>query len=154
MNEDNLFDLMSDYFELTGDIIETAGGKIVKFIGDESLIVFPEDKVDEGVQALKKLKDETDSFFKEKDLSCRLGVKMHFGQVICGRLGTKTDKTFDILGDNVNYAARLQSYGFAMTPQVFRKLKKKTRTLFKKHTPPIRYIPVEESHKDPLKGFG
>jgi len=32
--------------------------------------------------------------------------------------------------------------GFAMTPQVFRQLSAESRKAFKKHTPPVSYIPV------------
>jgi hypothetical protein len=63
-------------------------------------------------------------------------------------LGTKNDKHYDVIGNNVNITASLKSNGFAITVQTFRKLNKETRKLFKKHTPPIIYIPVEEKHKD------
>ena len=76
-------------------------------------------------------------------------VKVHFDPVICGPIGTRTDKRFDVYGYTVNTAATLKSNGFAMTPQVFRKLRADTRKLFKKHTPPIRYIPLESRHTDP-----
>jgi hypothetical protein len=36
----------------------------------------------------------------------------------------------------------------ALSPQAFRKLEPETRKLFKKHTPPVTYIPVEERHRD------
>ena len=38
--------------------------------------------------------------------------------------------------------------GFAMTPEAFRKLGPETRKLFKKHTPPVVYIPIEQPHRD------
>ena len=57
-------------------------------------------------------------------------------------------KRFDIIGDNVNITATLKSNGFTISVETFRKLKKETRQLFKKHTPPITYIDVEEQHKD------
>jgi hypothetical protein len=48
----------------------------------------------------------------------------------------------------VNIAATLKSNDLAITPQLFRRLNPDTRKLFKKHTPPITYIPVNESHQD------
>ena len=54
----------------------------------------------------------------------------------------------DIYGEAVNIAAVLQSNGLTLTAQVFQKLDSSTRQLFKKHTPPITYIPVEEAHAD------
>ena len=38
--------------------------------------------------------------------------------------------------------------GFTLTPQAFRQLNPDTRKLFKKHTPPVTYIPLEELHGD------
>ncbi len=141
-------DLLSDYYEFVGDVIEGSGGKVVKFIGDAGLVVFPEADVNRGVLALKELKDAGDSWLEDRNAPCRHIVKAHFGPVCCAQVGTRTEKRFDVFGNTVNTAAVLKSGGFAITPQVFRKLAPDTRKLFKKHTPPITYIPVEESHKD------
>lgn len=143
-----LFDTLSDYYEFVGDIIENSGGKVIKFIGDAALIVYPETHVNEGVLALKTLKDQGDVWLADRNIPSRNIVKAHFGPVVCGPMGTRTDKRFDVMGETVNIAALLKSNGLAMTPQVFRKLDPATRKLFKKHTPPITYIPVTESHKD------
>ena len=35
-----LFELLSDYYELAGDIVEGAGGRVIKFIGDAIVVVF------------------------------------------------------------------------------------------------------------------
>ena len=37
-----LFDYITKIYELSGEIIENEGGKIIKFIGDESLSIFSE----------------------------------------------------------------------------------------------------------------
>jgi hypothetical protein len=42
----------------------------------------------------------------------------------------------------------LKTQGFAITPEVFRKLTPETRKLFKKHTPPVTYIPIGHPHRD------
>ncbi len=144
----DVYNMLSDFYLLSGDIIENGGGKIVKFIGDSALLVFSENKVDQGVKALIELKKKVDVKFQKEESPCRLIVKAHFGSAVCGKLGTKNNMSFDIIGSNVNTAALMKSYGLAITPQVFRKLTEETRKIFKKHTPAIRYIPVEESHKD------
>jgi len=80
-------------------------------------------------------------------------IKDHFGSAGAARRGTRTDKRFDVFGVTVNTAAELRPSGFAMTPQVFRKLDPESRRAFKKHTPPITYIPVDERHEsrpDPI----
>lgn len=142
-----IFDTLSAYYEFVGDIVENSGGQVVKFIGDAALIVYPETHVNEGVLALKALKDKGDAWLTKRGMPSRNIIKAHFGPVVCGQVGTRTDKRFDVFGETVNIAALLKSNGLAMTPQVFRKLDARTRKLFKKHTPPITYIPVTESHR-------
>lgn len=142
-----VFDTLSAYFEFVGDIIEDSGGKVVKFIGDEGLIVYPADNVNGGVLALMTLKDSGDAWLAERNMPCRNIVQVHFGPVVCGLIGTRSDKRFDVYGETVNIAAKLKSDGFAITPEVFDRLNAATQKLFKKHTPPITYILVSESHK-------
>jgi len=93
------------------------------------------------------LKDSGDAWLAERNMPCRNIVQVHFGPVVCGLIGTRSDKRFDIYGETVNIVAKLKSDGFAMAPQVFDRLNADTQKLFKKLTPPITYIPVSESHK-------
>ncbi|MFT5090487.1 MAG: class 3 adenylate cyclase [Planctomycetota bacterium] len=131
-----------------GIAIERAGGVIVKFIGDAALVVFSEESVDAGVVALLELREEGDAWLSERGLHSQHIVKAHFGPVTCGPIGTRDDKRFDVFGETVNIAATLHSNGLACTPQLFRKLAADTRKYFKKHTPPITYIPLQERHRD------
>ncbi|MBT5873387.1 MAG: adenylate/guanylate cyclase domain-containing protein [Candidatus Latescibacteria bacterium] len=139
-------EMLDGYYELVGDIVEVAGGSVVKFIGDAGLLAFPDTDVNEGVVALKALKDTGDRWLKSHGVPCEAIIKAHFGSVQCARLGTRSDKRLDLMGLTVNTASLLSSRGIALTPQVFRKLDPATRKLFKKHTPPVTYIPVPERH--------
>jgi class 3 adenylate cyclase len=143
-----LFDTISAYYEVVGRVVTDTGGKVVKFIGDTALVAFPDGDIDRGVDALLAVKENGDSWLAQREIPCRHYIRAHFGPVVCGPVGTRSEKRFDLFGETVNLAATLSSRGFAMTPQVFRKLQKEKRKLFKKHTPPITYIPVEESHRD------
>jgi hypothetical protein len=57
----------------------------------------------------------------------------------------------DVLGETVNIAAMAGSShrpgGFAITPQVFRKLEPETRKAFHKFTPPIVYLAEADSQE-------
>jgi len=143
-----VFDTLSDYYEFVGNLVEGSGGKVIKFIGDAGLVVYPEDKVNAGVLALKELKDRGDAWLEDRGTPCRNVVTIDFGPVVTGPIGTRSEKRLDVFGHTVNTAATLRSNGFAMTPQVFRKLAPDTRKRFKKHTPPVTYIPVEAAHRD------
>ena len=143
-----VLDALSAYYELVGEHVESSGGTVVKFMGDAGLIVYPGELVDQGVLALKAAKAAGDAWWVRQDASSQAIYKLHFGPVYCAQIGTRTNKQFDIFGNTVNTTALLTSSGFAMTAQVFRRLSPETRKLFKKHTPPITYIPLEESHRD------
>jgi len=142
------FKFISKYYEFVGDVLEKDEGCVIKFMGDAGLVAYPGDKVDAAVCDLKELKDKGDEWLQSHDASCRHIIKAHFGPVICGTIGTKREKRFDLFGETVMTAAVLKSNGFAITTQLFRKLNSDTRKMFKKHTPPVTYIPVEERHKD------
>ncbi len=145
---EDLFDLISSYYTFVGDIIEPSGGTIVKFIGDAALIVYPEEALEAGVLALRELQRSGDEWLKGRGASSRHIIKAHFGLIWCGPMGTRSEKRFDVLGQTANTAAVLKSNGFAITPQVFRRLGPETRKIFKKHTPPVVYIPTEERHQE------
>ena len=147
-SDEEVFALLSDYYEFVGDIIATASGQIIKFMGDGVLMLFPETSVDAGVQALLNLQSEGDRFLSERGIGCHHHLRAHFGPVCLGPIGTRTDKRPDILGSTVNTMFMLKASGFAITPDAFRKLKPETRRLFKKHTPPVIYIPVIEQHRE------
>jgi len=148
VNETEVFNYLSKIYEIIGEIIEGSNGQVIKFIGDAALIIFEEINIDAGVMALKKLKTEVDEYNKINNFDSRLIIKAHFGQVVAGMIGTKNDKRYDILGNEVNIAATIKSNGYAISVETFRKLNTETRKLFKKHIPPITYIDINEMHKD------
>ena len=141
-----LFATMSAYAEFSGKIVEDAGGRVVKYIGDAMLFVFTEDRADAAVNAMLALKNSGDAWLRQRGIQMRHVIKAHLGPVACGPFGTGTDKRFDVYGETVNIAALTPSQGLAVTAQVFRRLAPETRKLLKKHTPPVTYLPLEENH--------
>jgi adenylate cyclase len=143
--------VMADYYELAGRLVRAAGGRIVKFMGDAVIAVFPSAKADEGVLALLDLKTAVDRFMDQQGWECRLTVSAHHGTVAAGLFGAGADERYDVLGKAVNVAARLESTGVALSVEAFRQLSPATRQQFKKHTPPITYIRLEDSHRSPRR---
>ena len=139
--------VMAAYYELVGSALATAGGRVVKFIGDATLAVFPPECVDRGVLGLLDLKDAADRFMAERNWDCRLVAKAHFGPVAAGEFGTGSDRRYDVLGKTVNVAARMDTNGVALSVEAFRQLGSDTRRRFKKHTPPVSYVRQEDSHR-------
>lgn len=139
-----LADTIDAYYERVGAAVKSAGGTLVKFIGDAALAVFPESACDAAVAALLDLKDQVDGMMEDLGWECRLSVKVHFGTVMAGPFGVRGEKRFDIIGPVVNTTARLDSRGVTLSADAFRALDKATRTRFKKHTPPVTYIRAED----------
>ena len=140
-----LFDLMNGMAVTAIRSFSNSVGRIIKFIGDSILIVFPEESADEGVLAIMGLHDAiVDYFVSQGKDNIRLSVGIHVGEVVIGPFGEDPYKSIDVFGDNVNRAALLagrENKGkIVLSPQAFRKLKPGTRKRFHKYTPPIVYI--------------
>jgi adenylate cyclase len=117
-----MFDLMSQFYELIGNEVKASGGKVVKFMGDAALLVYPEENAKRVVEALQQLSATADNWLKAHGLSGELRVRAHMGPVICGPLGTASEKRFDVLGDTVNVTALLHPNGFILSPELQRHL--------------------------------
>jgi adenylate cyclase len=147
VSDAELADTIDAYYEQVGVVIDKAGGRVVKFIGDAALIVFPEDAVDRGVEALLDLKDAVDDLMKDRGWDCRLTIKAHFGTTPAGPFGAAGAKRFDVIGKAVNTTATLEATGVTLSVSAFRKLGPELRRRFHKHTPPITYIRIEDPRR-------
>lgn len=98
--------MLSSFYELVGDVIESAGGTVVKFIGDSAFVVFPEEDARAGVSALRELKRQAEEHFATFGFKSELTIQAHVGRVTCAKVGTRTDKRLDLFGDAVNFTAR------------------------------------------------
>lgn len=144
--DQEIVDLLKSYYQLTSEIVEKSGGTIIKFIGDASLIIYPIENADAGVTALLELKKEVDKWTATYNFTGELIIKAHAGTAVLTQ--TAPDSRLDVFGKSVNTTAMMTSHGLAISPQLFRKLSIENRTLFKKHTPVIRYIACDEKHVD------
>ena len=143
----DLADTLDAFYECVAAPVDKAGGRVVKFIGDAALIVFSEDTVDRGVEALLQMKDAVDDLMERRRWDCRLTVKAHFGTTVAGPFGAAGAKRFDVIGKAVNTAATLEGSGVTLSVAAFRKLGPELRRRFRKHTPPVTYI----RHEDPRR---
>ena len=146
VDDQEVADTLDTYYEQVGAAVKAAGGRVVKFLGDGALIVFEEDRVDAGAEMLLALKDAVDRAMARRGWECRLIAKAHFGPVIAGPFGAAGDKRHDVAGRTVNVAASLEANGVTLSVEAFRKLSPETRKRFKKHTPPITYIRLDDRH--------
>jgi adenylate cyclase len=142
-----LADALDAYYEQVGAAVQETGGRVVKFVGDGAVIVFDEEQVDRGIEMLLALKDAVDRSMTQRGWECRLIAKAHFGTAIAGAFGPVGDKHHDVIGKTVNTAAMLDATGVTLSVAAFRKLSPALRRRFKKHTPPITYIRLEDPRR-------
>ncbi len=99
--------------------IENSEGHVDKFIGDAVMafwVVKPGDCksksniASKAVKAVQSALNEVMSIPVPKDntMHAKLRIGMHIGRVAVGNFGTESRTSFTLIGDTVNYAARLE----------------------------------------------
>jgi len=109
-------DVIDDYYRQVDGAVAAAGGRVVKFMGDGVLFVFPEPALDQGLALLPVLKQQVDDAMDARGWQCRFVARAHFGTVVAGPFGA--DGRFDVIGRAVNAAARLRSTGIALSDEL------------------------------------
>ncbi|QVL52823.1 MAG: adenylate/guanylate cyclase domain-containing protein [Cyanobium sp. M30B3] len=110
--------ILNRYFTTLKQAITKHGGQVNLYVGDEISAVFGMDTdpriacrqaVDAGLEMLQRI--ETLSAVMEREFHVRLaiGVGIHHGPVIVGKVGPVDDLRFGLVGDTVNIASRLES---------------------------------------------
>ncbi len=110
--------LLNQYFKAMGEAVESAGGRIDKFIGDGVMALFGiEEGPDEGCRraldaasrmaaALAQLNA---ALQMDLDQMLKLGIGIHCGPAIVGAMGHGSVLHLTAVGDAVNTASRLES---------------------------------------------
>jgi adenylate cyclase len=111
--------ILNRFFEALGDPILLNGGIISHYVGDQICGLFGLDDADPArfcsgamraafgmVEAIDRLNEDLARSF---GLRVRVGIGVHFGNVIVGDVGHPTLRRFTIIGDAVNTASRIES---------------------------------------------
>src|SRR5438105_10913283 len=61
VKDEALVALLEEYYERVHDGVKPAGGRVVKFMGDGALIVFPAERASQAARALLMLKSDVDA---------------------------------------------------------------------------------------------
>ena len=127
------------FYDLAAEHLEPAGARIVKFMGDAGLVVFPKDAAETAILALAAFANQARACAATFGLDTYLNVNVHVGPVITGEFGPPSCRRYDVIGKTVNIAARLGRRGLTLSPQAFRCLSPDARRRFEKNTPPVTY---------------
>ncbi|MBM9579338.1 adenylate/guanylate cyclase domain-containing protein [Leptospira sp. 201903070] len=118
LSPEEVISLLTDYHKEMVRVVFENGGSVDKFIGDGILVTFgiPESGEEDcrnAVLAGIGMKEELRKLNirrSERGLSeIRQGIGIHFGEAICGNIGTKERLEFTVIGDAVNAASRIES---------------------------------------------
>ena len=109
--------LLNSYFESVGNAIAGAGGIIDKFIGDGVMALFgvdsgPEEGSRQALAAAKIMVANVNTLSRtlaeELAEPLKIGIGIHCGPAVVGRMGYGSTVHLTAIGDTVNVASRLQ----------------------------------------------
>lgn len=110
--------LLNRYFQEMGTAVESAGGRVDKFIGDGVMAYFgldcdPETACRQALTAARNMSERLVSLNKvissELAEPLRIGIGLHSGLVIAGEMGYGATRSVTVIGDSVNTASRLEA---------------------------------------------
>jgi adenylate cyclase len=118
----HLVEILSDIFKMMDEITEAKGVEKVKTIGDNYMVVGGvRNPSPDSAQAVMEFAIDAlnaiDQYANAKGLPLKMRIGIATGSVVSGVIGTKVP-AFDLWGETVNLASRLESEGFDNSIQV------------------------------------
>ncbi len=107
-------DRLDNAFAILVDILDRHGGIVNKFLGDGFLALFgaplaAEDAAHRAVAAAREMLEANDRINKATSWPLRIGIGIHIGEVVAGSIGSPRRKEYTVIGDTVNFAARVEA---------------------------------------------
>ncbi len=139
MKPEVLLELLNSYFSRMVDIVFKYDGTLDKFVGDALIVVFndPFDQPDAEKRAVKcavEMQREIKNFNLEQEgkgkKTLGVGIGVHCGPVVAGNVGSESRMDYTVIGNTVNFTARLQGEAPAGAVHVSPEVRKKTLSDF------------------------
>jgi adenylate cyclase len=107
-------DRLDGAFAVLVDILDRHGGIVNKFLGDGFLALFgaPLEASDAAHRAVAAGRDMLTAMARinaQTSWPLRIGIGIHFGEVVAGNIGSPRRKEYTVIGDTVNFASRLEA---------------------------------------------
>jgi adenylate cyclase len=107
-------DRLDGVFAVLVDILDRHHGIVNKFLGDGFLALFgapieDPDAARRAVEAAREMLEAMERNNAGNDWQLRIGIGVHMGNVVAGNVGSPRRKEYTVIGDTVNFAARLES---------------------------------------------
>jgi adenylate cyclase len=110
----DVVDRLDGAFAVLVEILDRHGGIVNKFLGDGFLALFgapleaPE-AARHAVSAAREMLLAMEGINRGSGWPLRIGIGIHFGEVVAGNIGSPRRKEYTVIGDTVNFAARLEA---------------------------------------------
>ncbi len=101
-------------FAVLVEILDRHGGIVNKFLGDGFLALFgapfeTAGSANHAVEAAREMLAAMEQVNDSHSWPLRIGIGIHFGEVVAGNIGSPRRKEYTVIGDTVNFAARLEA---------------------------------------------
>jgi adenylate cyclase len=116
-------DRLDGAFAVLVEILDRHGGIVNKFLGDGFLALFgapfeaPE-AAHNAVAAAREMLSAMKDINETSSWPLRIGIGVHFGEVVAGNVGSPRRKEYTVMGDTVNFAARLEQLNKEFSSQL------------------------------------
>lgn len=109
-----IVDRLDGIFAVLVEILDRHGGIVNKFLGDGFLALFgaPLETPDAAHHAVAAAREMLVAMAHNNEASAwplRIGIGLHFGEVVAGNIGSQRRKEYTVIGDTVNLAARIEA---------------------------------------------
>lgn len=109
--------MLNRYFQIVGQVISRHGGRINNYMGDGLMALFGHDDepdaafraISAGLAMIDEVWRGSRHFEALYGLSFRIGVGVHYGEVVIGTIGAIGGQHLTAIGDAVNFASRIES---------------------------------------------
>jgi adenylate cyclase len=110
----DVVDRLDGAFAVLVEILDRHGGIVNKFLGDGFLALFgapfeAEDPAHRAVAAGREMLEAMERINRDSSWPLRIGIGIHFGEVVAGNIGSPRRKEYTVIGDTVNFASRLEA---------------------------------------------
>jgi adenylate cyclase len=110
----DVVDRLDGAFAVLVEILDRHGGIVNKFLGDGFLALFgapleAEDPAHRAVAAGREMLEAMERINEGSSWPLRIGIGIHFGEVVAGNIGSPRRKEYTVIGDTVNFASRLEA---------------------------------------------
>ncbi|MCR4315488.1 MAG: hypothetical protein NUW37_03960 [Planctomycetes bacterium] len=105
---EEVISMLNLFLNVQAQIIAKYGGDIDKFVGDEVMALFNgENEVERAVDCAIEIVERTEEINREKGSDIHVGIGINYGDVVSGNMGAEGRMDFTVIGDSVNFGARL-----------------------------------------------